>query len=175
MPFRNRMFNLLQINHSFQKIKFTHGGQRPRRLKLPRLVFSGIDRLYSGNLVGLTRISLIITSKTDLIKSLMDAVLAKQDKWKCGNCSQFFPTNAILRQHISTEHTELKICRRCPYTLSVSPSHLRVHENAHFRNDVKFKNKTDGRECKLCHVWFGTNGFLINHLRQYHLPESDPK
>ena len=101
----------------------------------------------------------------------MDTVLARDDRWKCGNCSRLFPSNDVLRQHILTNHKDRKICQRCPYTAGC-PSHVKMHEQSHFRNDVKFKNKADGRECKLCHVWFGTNGHLINHLRQFHLPDS---
>ena len=101
----------------------------------------------------------------------MDTIFAKNDRWKCGNCSRLFASYDVLRQHILTNYKDRKICNRCPY-IAGSPSHVKMHEQSHFRNDVKFKNKADGRECKLCHVWFGTNGHLINHLRQFHLSDS---
>ena len=104
-------------------------------------------------------------------ESLMDTVLAQQDQYKCGICSCFFASYANLRQHTLTNHKGRKICSRCPYT-GGSPYNVRMHEQSHFRNDAKFKNKAEGRECKLCHVWFGTNGHLILHLRQFHLPDS---
>ena len=105
-------------------------------------------------------------------KILMDAVLGNQDQWKCGICSSSFANYAVLRQHAMTKHKGHKICSRCPY-IGTSPSHVKMHEQTHFRNDAKFKNKAEGRECKLCHIWFGTNGHLILHLRQFHLPDSE--
>ena len=108
----------------------------------------------------------------------MDAVLAKTDPWKCGICSSLFESRAVLRRHILTDHKiednqVLKICKRCPYTNEASYV-VKMHEKSHSKNDVKFKDKADGRECKLCHVWFGTNGFLVAHLYKYHLPKDPP-
>ena len=105
----------------------------------------------------------------------MDAVLAKKDQWKCGICCCFFASSAALRQHILTNHKTLdnkalKICSRCTYVNEASYV-VKMHEQNHSKNDVKFKDKAGGRECKLCHVWFGTNGLLIAHLYKYHLPK----
>ena len=104
-------------------------------------------------------------------KMLMDKALKRQEPWKCGTCSIFFRTAELLRQHNLVEHKEKKkFCNRCPH-ITNSQSELANHENMHSANDVKYKTATNGRECKLCHIWFGTNGHLLFHLRQFHLPK----
>ena len=104
-------------------------------------------------------------------KMLMDTALKRSEPWKCGTCSIFFRTAELLRQHNLMEHKEKKkFCNRCPY-LAHNQSDLTNHENMHSTNDVKFKTAANGRECKLCHIWFGTNGHLVFHLRQFHLPK----
>ena len=102
-------------------------------------------------------------------KALMRLALERSEQWKCSTCSRFFTTNAALRQHISTDHKKRKICKRCPFT-AFNRSDLNKHEQTHGRGDVKFKNQAQGRECKLCNVWFGT-GHLASHLCQFHLPD----
>ena len=104
-------------------------------------------------------------------KSLMDAVLAKKDQWKCGICSNLFASRATLCQHILTNHKGLKICKRCPYTVEASHK-MKLHEQAHCKNDVNYKDTAEGRECKVCHVWLKSNGHLVNHLYKYHLPKT---
>ena len=103
-------------------------------------------------------------------KALMRLALERSERWKCSTCSSFFTTNEALRQHISTDHKDRKICRRCPFTCAKRFSgDVKKHERGHARADVEFKNQTKGRECEICHVWFG-NGRLKAHLFQYHLP-----
>ena len=104
-------------------------------------------------------------------KMMMDSALKRQEPWKCGICSSFFRTDVLLREHILMHHKERKhLCKRCPYSTH-GPADLKKHENPHAINDVKFKKAPEGRECTLCHVWFGTNGHLVGHLRQFHLPK----
>ena len=104
-------------------------------------------------------------------KKLMNSALAQAEPWKCSICSTFFKTSAALRGHVLADHKDQKyFCKRCPANDKKSYP-LKQHEQGHFRNDVKFKNKPEGRECTLCKVWFGTTGHLLFHLRQYHLPK----
>ena len=104
-------------------------------------------------------------------KKLMDSALAQPKPWKCQTCSATFLNSTELRQHVLAYHKEQKhFCNRCPS--SGSSSEVKKHQQAHFRNDVKFKNKPEGRECTLCRIWFGSNGHLLFHLRKYHLPKN---
>ena len=104
-------------------------------------------------------------------KNWMDTVLRMPEPWKCRICSSSFTTSVELRQHMLADHKDQRhFCKRCPFTEKKS-SNLKKHEQGHFRNDVTYKNKPDGRECKLCKIWFATNGHLYYHLRQYHLPK----
>ena len=103
-------------------------------------------------------------------KALMRLALERSEQWKCSTCSYFFATNAALRQHISIHHKDRRICGRCPFTCDKrSSSDVKKHERGHARADVQFKNQAQGRECKLCNVWFG-NGRLASHLYRFHLP-----
>ena len=110
------------------------------------------------------------TKAKERAKKLMDSVLSNPEPWKCAICSFTFSTSAALRQHVLANHKEQKhFCKRCPYTWK-NAYPVKQHEQSHFRNDVNYKNKAEGRECKLCKIWFATNGHLYHHIHQYHLP-----
>ena len=108
-----------------------------------------------------------------IVKSLMDAALANPKPWNCGICSDSFPTSQLCRQHVSVKHKGRTMCSICPY-VGGSPSHVKNHEQTHARNAVNVKNQD--QECKLCpynmgHIKFTSNGHLVSHLRQFHLPK----
>ena len=105
-----------------------------------------------------------------IVKSLMDAALANPKPWNCGICSDSFQTSELCRQHASVKHKGRPMCNRCPYIgRGGGPSHVKIHEQSHARNEVNVKNL--GQDCKLCHIKFTTNGHLVAHLRQFHLPK----